>query len=164
MMTKDELKSSCTVDSKGCWIWNLGKTSKGYGVIYIDGQSIYEHRLSAHLFFGLELYSPKYVCHKCDNSSCCNPAHLFIGDHDSNMNHMVVKGNHVSGFGLYEARKTHCPQGHPYDSINTYYYPNGYRKCRTCMRELDRKRSYEKNKRWRAKMKALKQQQANLTN
>ena len=32
------------------------------------------------------------------------------------------------------ARKTHCPQGHPYSPENTYIQPKGSRACRVCMR------------------------------
>lgn len=39
-----------------------------------------------------------------------------------------------------EARKTHCPQGHPYDDANTGCYPNGHRRCRACHRERERTR------------------------
>jgi len=31
------------------------------------------------------------------------------------------------------ARKTHCPQKHPYDPSNTYYSAQGYRRCRICL-------------------------------
>lgn len=30
--------------------------------------------------------------------------------------------------------KTHCPQGHPYDEVNTYVTPRGSRTCRACQR------------------------------
>jgi len=26
-------------------------------------------------------------------------------------------------------QRTRCPQGHPYDSENTYFAPNGWRQC-----------------------------------
>lgn len=35
--------------------------------------------------------------------------------------------------GKFQRRKTHCPQGHPYDEKNTYRN-SGSRKCRTCNR------------------------------
>lgn len=31
--------------------------------------------------------------------------------------------------------RTHCPQGHAYDSENTYVDPQGYRQCRTCRKD-----------------------------
>jgi hypothetical protein len=36
--------------------------------------------------------------------------------------------------------KTHCPQGHPYSPENTRVRPDGYRICRTCHREGERRR------------------------
>jgi len=39
-----------------------------------------------------------------------------------------------SGPGHHEARKTHCPQGHPYDEANTYLSNAGRRLCRACNR------------------------------
>ena len=32
----------------------------------------------------------------------------------------------------HETQKTHCPNGHPYTTNNTYLDPRGYRNCRTC--------------------------------
>jgi WhiB family transcriptional regulator, redox-sensing transcriptional regulator len=34
-----------------------------------------------------------------------------------------------------QASKTHCKHGHPFDADNTYYTPDGHRRCRTCLRE-----------------------------
>jgi WhiB family redox-sensing transcriptional regulator len=34
-----------------------------------------------------------------------------------------------------QASKTHCKHGHPYNAANTYYTPDGRRRCRTCLRE-----------------------------
>ena len=36
--------------------------------------------------------------------------------------------------GHPNATKTHCRHGHPYDAANTYYAPNGERRCRACRR------------------------------
>jgi WhiB family transcriptional regulator, redox-sensing transcriptional regulator len=37
--------------------------------------------------------------------------------------------------GHAQARKTHCKRGHRFDAQNTYYAPDGQRRCRTCLRE-----------------------------
>jgi hypothetical protein len=37
--------------------------------------------------------------------------------------------------GHPNADKTHCKHGHPFDAANTYYAPDGQRRCRTCLRE-----------------------------
>jgi WhiB family redox-sensing transcriptional regulator len=34
-----------------------------------------------------------------------------------------------------QASKTHCKHGHPFNTNNTYYTPDGHRRCRTCLRE-----------------------------
>jgi WhiB family transcriptional regulator, redox-sensing transcriptional regulator len=37
--------------------------------------------------------------------------------------------------GHPQASRDHCKRGHPFDADNTYYTPEGYRRCRTCLRE-----------------------------
>ena len=34
-----------------------------------------------------------------------------------------------------QASKTHCKRGHRFDAQNTYYAPDGQRRCRTCLRQ-----------------------------
>jgi WhiB family redox-sensing transcriptional regulator len=34
-----------------------------------------------------------------------------------------------------QARKTHCKRGHRFSPDNTYYAPDGQRRCRICLRE-----------------------------
>jgi WhiB family redox-sensing transcriptional regulator len=34
-----------------------------------------------------------------------------------------------------QASKTHCKRGHRFSAENTYYAPDGQRRCRTCLRE-----------------------------
>jgi hypothetical protein len=49
---------------------------------------------------------------------------LRAGTYSENEHDIVRHGRH------YEANRTHCPQGHPYDEANTYV-PR-YKKCRAC--------------------------------
>ena len=35
--------------------------------------------------------------------------------------------------GIHQRLKTHCPQGHPYSSENTYHTNQGSRSCRICV-------------------------------
>jgi WhiB family transcriptional regulator, redox-sensing transcriptional regulator len=37
--------------------------------------------------------------------------------------------------GHPQATRTHCKRGHPFNAENTYYTPDGHRRCRTCLRE-----------------------------
>jgi WhiB family redox-sensing transcriptional regulator len=45
--------------------------------------------------------------------------------------------------GHPQASKTHCKRGHPFDAANTYYTPDGRRRCRTCLREAQPIRASE---------------------
>jgi WhiB family redox-sensing transcriptional regulator len=45
--------------------------------------------------------------------------------------------------GHPQASKTHCKRGHPFDAKNTYYTPDGRRRCRTCLREAQPVRASE---------------------
>lgn len=47
-------------------------------------------------------------------------------------------------FGAANRRKTHCPQGHPYDEDNTYVSSRGTRACRECRRVSVTKQKYAK--------------------
>ncbi len=74
-----------------CWIWTGARTSQGYGNLRRNGQSLGAHRLSWTLTVG-PIPDGMSVLHHCDNPSCVNPNHLFIGTHLDNMRDAVSKG------------------------------------------------------------------------
>jgi WhiB family transcriptional regulator, redox-sensing transcriptional regulator len=45
--------------------------------------------------------------------------------------------------GHPQASKTHCKHGHPFNAANTYYTPDGRRRCRICLREAQPVRASE---------------------
>jgi hypothetical protein len=84
-----------------CWEWQRKRNHHGYGEFSIKHKSYRAHRIVYELTHNVELRSisqskPKIddqlVLHSCDNPSCCNPRHLFLGTHKKNMEDMVKKG------------------------------------------------------------------------
>lgn len=73
-----------------CWIWQ-GATRNGYGVMNINYKVIYAHRFCYELHFGPPA-DGLYICHTCDNRSCCNPHHLWAGTQGDNLRDMYAKG------------------------------------------------------------------------
>jgi len=86
----------------GCWYWTGNQRKKtGYGGFRFNGKMMLSHRVSWLLFKG-EI-GENHVLHKCDNPSCVNPDHLFLGTHVDNMNDMKIKGRAVSFQGSLHA-------------------------------------------------------------
>jgi hypothetical protein len=118
----------CAISPGGCWIWQRGTNTLGYGVLSFQGQRWMAHRLAWVLTNGA-IPEGQFVCHKCDTPGCCNPAHFFLGDHTTNVRDMIAKRRH------YKNKKTHCLRGHPLDGDNLYEEQNtNSRKCKTCCR------------------------------
>lgn len=80
-----------------CWEWIGNKSHNGYGTMAIShGVMIRAHRLSWMLCCG-DLQKDILVLHHCDNPSCVNPKHLFIGTHKDNAVDAKVKGRWTRG-------------------------------------------------------------------
>lgn len=76
--------------TSSCWLWIAGKNSDGYGMINFQGKTFLAHRASWE-FYKSEIPKKMLVCHKCDQPSCINPEHLFLGTQAENMFDMKIK-------------------------------------------------------------------------
>lgn len=110
-----------------CWDWTGTKTRAGYGAIYRDGRRVQVTRASYEEFVG-PMPEGTEIDHLCRRPVCINPWHLEPVTRRENL----LRG---TGFAAVHSRKTHCPQGHPYEGDNLYVTPRGERKCRRCHRE-----------------------------
>ena len=87
------------VDKKGpngCWVWTWLVTGR-YGRYRRDGVPYQSHRLSWEYHNRRSVPDGLWVLHHCDNPICVNPAHLFLGTHDDNVQDKVNKGRQVRG-------------------------------------------------------------------
>jgi len=85
-----------------CWPFEgYCHPTRGYGQMGLGSrdQGLGEtHRLAYEFFFG-QIPQGMCVCHQCDNPSCCNPNHLFLGSHADNMADMKRKGRGSGAIG-----------------------------------------------------------------
>ncbi len=74
--------------NSGCWLWLNRVNGAGYGDI---GAGKSAHRASYSAFVG-PIPAGIHVLHKCDQPSCVNPDHLFLGTQQDNMDDRSRKG------------------------------------------------------------------------
>ena len=103
---RNKLYSNYDIDENGCWVSRYSKSKDGY--VYFgrggDGLETKAHRWSYILSFG-PIEENKLICHNCDNPSCINPNHLYMGTHQDNANDMVNHGRSMKGFTHTEETK-----------------------------------------------------------
>jgi len=83
----------------GCWIWPGTKIRCGYGTFRIDRnkRAGLVHRISWEYHHGMKVPTGMWVLHRCDNRSCFNPSHLFLGTVKDNAADMIAKGREARG-------------------------------------------------------------------
>jgi hypothetical protein len=122
----------------GCWLWKGYIAPNGYGYLmikYPSGKFMPQcaHRIAYELFIG-PVPEEQTVDHLCRTRKCCNPFHLEVCSNREN----ILRG---TGWSARNAKKTHCPKGHPYEERNiiTRVLKNGVsRNCRKCYLEYQR--------------------------
>ena len=83
-----------------CIEWNRAKTKAGYGIVW-NGQKLkYIHRLTYENAHNITLKRTDFICHSCDNPSCYNIDHLFLGNAKINNKDRESKGRTAVEFDL----------------------------------------------------------------
>lgn len=87
-------EASYKVFESGCWVWQRGKNAAGYAQMWNSDEKSprLAHRESYKHFVGET--GDLHVCHACDNPSCVNPDHLWLGSDYDNAMDKVNKGRH----------------------------------------------------------------------
>jgi hypothetical protein len=106
-----------------CWPW-LGYVAKsGYGQYSVNtgpngalGKRVRDahgvivllaHRVAYELYNYTSIPKGVFVCHRCNNTRCCNPAHLYLGNARDNAEDMRLAGTIPAGEKSGMSKLTH---------------------------------------------------------
>lgn len=143
-------------DGDDCSEWLGPLAGNGYGKFWTGYRLIDPHRFAYEVFIGPipEGLTVDHTCHNrsdppcpggptCPHRRCTKAVHLEAVPIGVNIrrspNYDPQQG--ARDKRAWAAKITRCPQDHPYNEENTYWW-HGHRQCRTCRREANRRRRH----------------------
>lgn len=108
------IKDNSIQRDNGCIEWTATRNNQGYGLIHFamklgDGwkSSIPAHRAHYMAHHNIILERNQLVCHSCDNPSCVNIRHLFLGSPRDNAQDKLAKGRNAKNYKLHTRQRIH---------------------------------------------------------
>ncbi len=98
-------------DPNACWPWLASTDTRGYGHLRWNGPLTIATHAALELD-GRPLKPGEWALHKCDNPICVNPAHLFAGSRQDNVDDMIAKGRDRKATGDRSGARLH-PESRP---------------------------------------------------
>lgn len=90
------IKNSEICKNTGCWNWKRYKSPIGRGNLWFKGRTVLVSRVS-YSVFNSDIPICLLICHTCDNPSCINPDHLFLGTNADNCRDREMKNRGAKG-------------------------------------------------------------------
>jgi hypothetical protein len=119
---RSRFESKCAEpNAQGCVNWLGTKTRFGHGKIRINSDrlvsQVFAHRVAWILKRG-DIPPEILVLHRCDNPSCVNVDHLFLGSQLDNVTDMIGKNRHGWSYGKARPwQKLHSGDGERIDDL-----------------------------------------------
>ena len=105
----------------GCWEWQGPRDRRGYGLARWQGRRQKAHRVS---LFRLNIDCEGLcVCHSCDNPSCVNPEHLWVGTRADNNRDRDLKGRRRGNRKLTDTEIQEIKQSKETPQVLSQRYP-----------------------------------------
>lgn len=91
-----------------CWLWTGARHKSGHGEFFVSRERgrVRAHTYALELETGVPCPPGKEGCHHCDNPPCCNPAHLYYGTRQDNVDDMWRRGRGACGEAAGSAKLT----------------------------------------------------------
>lgn len=85
------------IKDPSCIGWLKAKDAAGYGVSWFRGKWTRAHRKVYQEANSVILTPSDKILHTCDNRSCVNPSHLYLGTSKQNSSDMVTRDRQAKG-------------------------------------------------------------------
>lgn len=91
-----------------CWPWKPPADRNGYGVFFVSPERgmVPAQAFAVELATGTPCPPGHEGCHHCDNPPCCNPAHVYYGTRQDNVDDKVSRGRQLRGSQMTQAKLT----------------------------------------------------------